>query len=76
MLIKLLATNIVANNLLGLRRSEITLFFGMEISSLSLSSNDLTWSEKKRLQLQILKLKKTIRLKLIWFESRINHILI
>ena len=63
MLIKLLATNIVANNLLGLRRSEITLFFGIEISSLSLSSNDLTWSEKKATSAPDIKAEKNNKIK-------------
>ena len=45
-MIKLLATRIVANSLLGLLRSEMTLFFEIEVSSLSSSSNDLTCNEK------------------------------
>ena len=69
---KLLATRIVANSLLGLLRSEMTLFFEIEISSLSSSSNDLTCNEKNATSAPDIKAEKNNKMSTskVWIQNK------
>ena len=71
-MIKLLATNIVAKSLLGFLRSEMTLFFEIEISSLSSSSNDLTCNEKNATSAPDITAEKNNKISIskVWIQNK------
>ena len=62
----------MAKSLLGFLRSEMTLFFEIEISSLSSSSNDLTCNEKNATSAPDITAEKNNKIKTseVWIQNK------